>query len=1015
MSNAPSMRAFRCWTAKSVGETVYSDIGALVESADALFLAAHSPMDLEHRKGAEFVVGGSGESKVLEALTSRIGDVDGNTLVAVTGGSGSGKSHVVRWVRAHLREDPSKFKILYVPRAIQTLRELLRRIIEGLPGVEGTDLMQRVDSAISNVKPGEFQDRLVSEMKLALKWRIDDFIAEDGETPDEANAREDRNGMLGVRAEDGGRKDGLADLMELPAFSETLLRPEGHLRLLVESYFSETSRRDDNEEIFTLDDLPLRSRGVLTELRSNRELKELWQIISRNPDDAIRLLEEALRMALPKATGLRGLGGDTLESLFLKSREVLRDQRQELVLIFEDLAQFGLVDGELYDQFATPPGEDLAPLRVLFAITDGAYARMPRTVRTRITHDFHVGDSALTKPADFVGRYLNLVRVGRDRTEHLWNEHSGGDIDGAWMLNACETREQGLPCRFRDECHRYFGTVEIDGLGEVGLYPYNRTALNRALARLGESPTPREVLDECLSTILAEADGRIAQGTYPHDRTRDQFDFKVRMAKDALLELNPSSDPERMYRALVIWGDESPLPAGIQDAFSLDGHRAGDPPVPPPLPPPPGPEPAQKENLLLPLFQWQNGEELPEDETNLLRDALCALTVDRLQLDQSRIHVYSGRGKALLDSMFNKTSFVIEGNRGAKAGADSMRFNLDRTAEDTRVMAAARWFIDHGHFDPGIGKWQWPEGYDPQQLMVELESRLDSWADEVRRAFLKLTGGSRLAQYALGIRAVALSAIGTPLADAPTVQSILSAPNLHGANPSPSWQEVDTVAWQIIRSTSATDYVGEFTAVRQGDSGEPQLLDPRGLEEAIRSFLASPEATLRDVVTSKSDPVLVNQARQLLDALSSSISAEAERASANAAQLSEMLEGHSLGDVSTAAFAVGDFAKNNSGFFRPSDQWTKFRDAVDLLAMNAGFEVPNLENDVAQIVGSQGSIRQLRRLCEAVTFVKSAMQLTKSECERSGGTSGDLSTLRSKVKSQLDELAALVASVEGEG
>lgn len=1015
MSDESSMRAFRCWTAKSVGETVYSDIGALVESADALFLAAHSPMDLEHRKGAEFVVGTSGEAKVLEALTSRIGDVDGNTLVAVTGGSGSGKSHAVRWVRAHLQDDASKFTLLYVPRAIQTLRELLRRIIEGLPGVEGAALMQRVDSAISNVKPGEFQDRLVSEMKLALKWRIDDFVAEDGETPEEATAREDRNGMLGIRDEEGGRKDGLADLMELPAFSETLLRPEGHLRLLVESYFNETSRRDDNEEIFTRDDLPLRSRGVLTELRKIRELKELWQIISRNPDDAIRLLEEALRTALPKATGLRGVGGDTLESLFLKSRKALRDQGQELVLIFEDLAQFGLVDGELYDQFATPPGEDLAPLRVLFAITDGAYARMPRTVRTRITHEFRVGDSALSKPADFVGRYLNLVRVGRDRTQKLWNEHSGGDIDGAWMLNDCDTREQGRPCRFRDECHRNFGRVEIGSLGEVGLYPYNQTALNRALARLGESPTPREVLDECLSTILAEADGRIKQGTYPHDRTRDQFDFKVRMAKDALLEQNPSSDPERMYRALVIWGDESPLPAGIQDAFSLDGRRAGDTPAPPSPPPPPGPGPVRKENLLLPLFQWQNGEELPEDETNLLRDALCALTLDRLQLDQSRIHIYSGRGKALLDRIFNRTSFAIKDTRGAVAGRDAIRFDLDRTPEDTRVMAAVRWFRDHGHFDPDMGDWQWPEGYDPQQLMVELECRLDHWAAEVRRAFLKLTGGSQLARYAVGIRAVALAAIGQPLAGVQTVSTVLPAPPHDVVSPSPAWQGVDNAAWQIIRNTSATDYVGEFTAVRQGDSGEPQLLDPRELNDAIRNFLANPQASLREVASSKSDPVLVNQARQLLDALSSATAAEAEEASADATTLKTMLEGHSLGEVSALALEVGDFAKNNSGFFRPSDQWMRFRDSIELVSLNAGFEVPDFDNDMAQIVGSQGSIRKLRRLCEAVTFVKNAMQLTREECQRSGGTAGHLSTLRSQVKGQLDELSALVASVESQG
>ena len=181
--------------------------------------------------------------------------------------------------------------------------------------------------------------------------------------------------------------------------------------------------------------------------------------------------------------------------------------------------------------------------------------------------------------SEFVGRYLNLARVGRDETQRLWKPDVDRRADSNWMANACDTRENGLPCRFRDTCHATFGTVSIAGLGDVGLYPYNDEALRRAVAHVGESPTPREVLDDCVSTILMEADVHIGQRSYPHERTRNQFDFKVRMAKDALLAGNPSSDPERTYRALVIWGDESPLRAGILDAFALEGIASEAAPV----------------------------------------------------------------------------------------------------------------------------------------------------------------------------------------------------------------------------------------------------------------------------------------------------------------------------------------------------------------------------------------------------------------------------------------------------
>ena len=1011
------MARFRCWSAESVARTVFSDIGALPGDADAVFLAAHTPVELEHRKGSERISGSSGEAQVLEALTSRIGDLERNTLVAVTGGSGSGKSHVVRWVHSHLPADDPRFHVLYVPRAIQTLRELLRRIIEGLPDVDGTDLMSRVDAAISKVRPGELQARLVNEMKIALDWTLEDRAPYDGETPDEAAAREDRNGMLGSKDEEsGGRRDGLADILEIPQVKAALLRPLGRLSQLVQSYFDQTSRRDDNEEIFTPDDLPLRERGVRTALTGRRELAELWTIITRQPDDALTLLEEALRVALPKTVGLRSASGETLDSLFRESRKALRARQQELVLIFEDLAQFGLVDGELFDQFVTQPRDDLAPLRVVFALTDGAYGRMERTVRTRVEHEFDVGDFALADRPQFVGRYLNLARVGRDETQRLWRPGADMQAGAAWMVNACDTREEGEACRFRDTCHASFGTVAIDGLGDVGLYPYNHEALRRAIEHLGHNPTPRDVLDESVSTNLVEADRHIGAGDYPHERTRQQFDFKVRMAKDALQARNPSSDPERNYRALVIWGDESRLPAGILEAFSLDGAAGPVQVTPEPEPiEEPRAEKADLSNPLLPLFQWQVGDDLPEDDVNTFRETLRRLTVDRLRLDQSLVHIYAGRAKEMLDGLFNVTSFDIEGSRGRRAGGQSLLFNLTRCAEDVRVMAAARWFRDHGHFDPARATWQWPEGYDPAQLMIELESRLDSWASKVRSRFIELTGGTRPARHAIGLRAAALAASGRSPASLDTTTSVLrpAAENIHRR--SEAWAGVDEVASRIVASIKADEYVGEFAAVRQGEAGGPQLIDPRELDDAIAEFLANPEKSLNDVASSKADPVLAQAARQLLDALRSAAPAEAESASRAYETVTTLLEGRSPAAVGVAAEGVGLLARD-AGFFRPAEAWPAFHRAVEELSSSAATD-PSIADggDLGAVLRGQSATRDINQLARAMLVIKQVMDDTKKECERGDGAGGDISTLRTEVRSHVEELARLANSLGSGG
>src|SRR4051794_22491936 len=106
-------RRFRCWEGGTVQRTVFDDIGALGLDADAVFLAAHTPVTVARESGIG--LGESGERAVLGALKASFGQPDQNTLIALTGPAGAGKSHVIRWMRAHL-DASSDRQIIYVPR-----------------------------------------------------------------------------------------------------------------------------------------------------------------------------------------------------------------------------------------------------------------------------------------------------------------------------------------------------------------------------------------------------------------------------------------------------------------------------------------------------------------------------------------------------------------------------------------------------------------------------------------------------------------------------------------------------------------------------------------------------------------------------------------------------------------------------------------------------------------------------------------------------------------------------------
>lgn len=1024
------MEKFRCWSSEKVAGTVFSDIGALASDADAIFLAAHTPVELARRKGTETDAHASGEAQVLKTLLAQVGDANRNTLIAVTGESGSGKSHVVRWVNAHVSREDDRYRVLYVPRAVQTLRALLHKIVADLPGVESTDLLKRVDTAIGKASPGELKDRLVNEMRIALNWTIPASPAEDGETEDEAAAREDRNNILGIPDEQGRRRDGLADLLEEPQVSKALLREGGHLDRLVASFYDETSRRDGSEDSFGEEDLPVRVAGIRRALSKRRDLAELWEMITTDPTDALALLDVALRKAIPPTLGLRSTsGGDTLDGLFRRSREILKSEGRELILIFEDLTQFGLVDGELYDQFATAPSDEVSPLRVVFAVTDGAFARMEKTVSTRVTDVFEVGGSALSDPQKFLGRYLNLVRVGGPRARELWTE-GGQKVDSPWMENACATRNEGQPCQFLDTCHAAFGKVEIEGLGEVGLYPYSKPALRRAITHLGDEGTPRLVLDECISTNLAEADARIADGTYPHERVKDRFDGHATKGRDFLLQGVPAAEHSRAYWARLIWGDEQlPLASGIEEAFSLtrtavtpgpnkrtdksrveDEWRTVDVPTVPPVPTKPSP--------LEPLWQWQNGTNaLIEDEVNYYRTTLLALTQSRLQLDQELVYVHNGHGKALLIKVLNQTSFYFEGARGARAGMRSVRFDLKPDSDTVRVLIAARWFRDHGHFDPDHGFWEWPAGFKPEELMLALEVQLDEWASAAKDKFLEATGGRVLAADAVGLRAVSLIAAGHSAERLCTTGDVLAAEMPSVAivdQPSTPWTPVQQVALRIL-GLEAHVYVAEFAAVRQGATGGAQLVDTQELDGALSSWLADPVKALERVQTEKVHDDLALRARELLAALEGAEDAERRAIDDASAFLVDSLEGASPAAVADLALQIGEIAKG-SGHFRPTDSWMPFSRAIDLLEK---YKTPvsafTVEAGPAGVLRAQFHGRRLIQVATALAAVQQCLKETRDECTRTGSAAGDVEGLRAAVKDQVASLDAIVNELAGKG
>lgn len=1032
------MDKFTCWNAASVSETVFIDIGALSRSSDAVFLAAHTPARVRHLRGPKEHVGaGGGEAQVLDALMADVGTYPSNTLIAVTGNSGSGKSHIVRWVHAQLRQSRPDLHVLYVPRELSNLRDLLRTLITGLglPDEVGQEMLARVDNAIGSATEPEITSHLRSAMSQALRWQFPPTIPAPEETAEEREHRETRELLLGAPQADGRRRGGLADMIDMPLIRDHLERESGTLSVIAGSIAGNAAERDRSLSRFAPEDLNPRGMG------RDGDIRRFLSTVKARPGPALDLLQEALDKAFPEFVGLTSGSGETLDSLFRDARIKLKEAGRDLVLLFEDLVQFGPIDGALYAQFRNQPTDELAPLRVVFAITNTNWdERGPETVKRRIRHQFDVlpiqdglgGAGGSDAPIrDFLARYLNLVRVGRVEVEAAWSSADDESRkSGTWIPNACETREQGTPCRFVGECRPEsgFGSADVQPIGHVGLFPFNESALRRLARKMGaDAGTPGRLLQFALEEVLVEAGPHIENGTYPDQRVEDHFDYRFLSTVPALKRGVAGEAGDRLLRADIIWGDDQQITsAAVLEAFALpplaDSPASAPDEFPPPPPPPPEPE-RRTLPLLAQVNAWsQRPGEFLGSSVESFREWLYRGVVARLGLDQDLVHIDKGIGKDLLDSVLARYSFVFPGaDYGRTPGGDRLQFDITPDDDTVALLIGVMWFHHAGHWQPETGSWAWPTGFSPGHLQRVTNGHLQRWADRVRAEVVRRTLGPSIRDEVVALTAIARECLGQS-ALAPTLPAGTAAP----IKPVGTWASVEQAARSLLSETEKSHWLSDLAAVRQGDSVEPQLVDMVGTRDAVEAAVASPWRALSAACGDKRAyaATLAVAATGLRDTIEAAAQEQTQTVQDAVRKMEEALDGADPADVAKEAREAGRRALEKH-IFRPADGWDGFTRACDLLSTRSAawesrrpIEASGGADLAAEAIRIQSWCRPVIAAGSELEVIQKSIAATVREARArlsgSSGTDDGRNDLEAKATMAARAIKTIIGSAEGE-
>lgn len=462
----------------------------------------------------------------------------------VMGDNGSGKSHLIRWIKEHYERDAKDEAVIFISRMQSTLKGALQQIIQSevIQNHETSSRLKKLIDANEHLDNEHLKNIILAHFYVAVK--------EDDDSHD-------------VKLKTNKRKN-LQEFLSSQETSEILLKENGPIDRIQKKLASSVNNEvmNDVDPHFVPADFFITSSQA-QELRktdvSNRALKIITEIQESTQEDVQEEVEE-FRELLAKYLNqfldrvvqeCLHLRGTDLKDIFTLLRQELKKEGKNLTLFIEDITSFTGVDKDLVEVLITDhkENETLCRLLSIVGITNGYYkTSLPGNIKDRITSHIEIDNVVIQNEdecAELAARYINAVYLEDNQIQE-------------WKNNGYSLEQFPVANTFKKHEWANFKIVEEDL--ELSIFPFTKTALWNFYSNL-DVQTPRNFLQSVLLQYIQKyvVDG--PKGQFPPEIDKVIADFKkvpnwkVSTTDRVLKREVPSHLNDRYQTLFRIWGN----------------------------------------------------------------------------------------------------------------------------------------------------------------------------------------------------------------------------------------------------------------------------------------------------------------------------------------------------------------------------------------------------------------------------------------------------------------------------